>query len=471
MSTTEKIARNSIFLIAAPLFLNFLSIFATAYIARKLGATDFGLFNFAIAFSSVFLPVARFGLNNMTIRDSARKPDNINSYLGDVFILRGALMLSTTAGIIVVIKMLGYDPRTDHMLYLSILLFVFITLNGLFSEIFMGFQRMGYASNITLVSGLILTGLSVCILYFGYGLDGLIWTYILGHITGFLYGIYIQATKFPSPRFVLNRVFMRSYLVQGVPFFAMGFIYMGLTQFSVIMLSKMADLASVGIYTAAVALVVKLILIPQSIGQSLYPAVAALYKDSKMHEAAETVQKYFMLSLVVGLPVAIGVTIIGDDIIKLIYGNEYIKAAPLLKISIWTFPVWCFSQIEFHALLAAFKQRDILNSYIISLAIHVILNLVLIPKYKLMGAAISFFIGFFILFVLMTYFARKYMLIRFLYNGKSARIVGINIILAALLFVLYTPNVFIMVAMASFFYGAALLLTRTISVGVLVRTA
>src|SRR5208283_2764475 len=136
-----------------------------------------------------------------------------------------------------------------------------------------------------------------------------------------------------------------------------------------------------------------------------------------------------------------------------------------------TFPVWCFSQIEFHALLAAFKQRDILNSYIISLAIHVILNLVLIPKYKLMGAAISFFIGFFILFVLMTYFARKYMLIRFLYNGKSARIVGINIILAALLFVLYTPNVFIMVAMASFFYGAALLLTRTISVGVLVRTA
>src|SRR3989344_5322244 len=72
----RTIINNTFWLAAAEFISRLAKVFLLIVAGRGLGATDYGLFSFALAFVGLFVFVADFGLNEIFVREFARADDN-----------------------------------------------------------------------------------------------------------------------------------------------------------------------------------------------------------------------------------------------------------------------------------------------------------------------------------------------------------------------------------------------------------
>ncbi|MFA7204482.1 MAG: oligosaccharide flippase family protein, partial [Candidatus Caldatribacteriota bacterium] len=80
MNTVQRILKNSLFLLLSNIVSKILAFFYIIYIARYLGAEGFGVFSFALAFTSIFGVLVDLGLNSLTVREIARSKSLTGKY-------------------------------------------------------------------------------------------------------------------------------------------------------------------------------------------------------------------------------------------------------------------------------------------------------------------------------------------------------------------------------------------------------
>ena len=60
----------------------------TVMVARKLGATGFGQYSFALALAYILLIVGEMGLPKVVVRELAAHRDDVGRYIGDLAVFR-----------------------------------------------------------------------------------------------------------------------------------------------------------------------------------------------------------------------------------------------------------------------------------------------------------------------------------------------------------------------------------------------
>ena len=95
----------------------FVNFIATVYIARALGASQFGVFSFSLTIFIAYSMIANLGLENLIVRQVARSSPQINQFLGDAIIVR---LLAIPLGILISILLWFNNPTA-----LGIIVFLF----------------------------------------------------------------------------------------------------------------------------------------------------------------------------------------------------------------------------------------------------------------------------------------------------------------------------------------------------------
>lgn len=111
-------------------------------------------------------------------------------------------------------------------------------------------------------------------------------------------------------------------------------------------------------------------------------------------------------TVLIGVFLIFGIEIVIDIIGKSVY-EENLTAFIILLIG-YSFSV--FSLIPHYALYVRHKDKQIIKSSLLSVAIAIIFNSILVPKYGLIGGAFSTCTSFLSLFLLKLFFANKYKL-------------------------------------------------------------
>ena len=103
------------------------------------------------------------------------------------------------------------------------------------------------------------------------------------------------------------------------------------------------------------------------------------------------------------IAIALPATFLANDIIKLLFGAQYQAAAGVLRIYIWAGVFVFLGVVSSQYLVAENYTKISFFRTLIGAIVNVILNIVLIPKYGINGAAfatlisysvVTFFIGF-----------------------------------------------------------------------------
>ena len=450
MTDKLKVFRNSLFLSLHPLFMNVVSLFAIPYIARKMGTSDFGIFNFATAFVSLFYPFAVMGLNTVMLRDLPAATDKPR-YADRMITLRALSILTATVIITIAVTVMRYPVRTTFAVYLACLAFAFQTLSEALTGIYNALERMEFTAIQSLIAGLSLTVASVVVLYYGYGLYAVFAVYAAGHLLGIVVGIFILYRLFFGIRPKFDWSFSLKMLREGSHFFSMTMMYYVMVRTDIIILSKKASTAELGLYTAAMMLVTRLVVIPQSICGSLLPSMSNLFAQQKIAEISDLFCSFMMKLLVVILPGIIVVCVYSDQIMGLIFGKSFLRGSILLSVGIFSFLFFSISVMEYTLLTVVHKQKEMHRCYIISTIYCILANFILIHFYGSIGAAFAVVSTQGMIALLFSRSAWQYISIGLSYNDPL-KLILLNAGLSLILYHFHAYNMFLILPFAGFLY-------------------
>ena len=440
MTSTGKVVKNSIWLIIQPLVLNVISLFVIGYIARSLGQVDYGKFTFAFAFISLFMPVINMGLGSLGTREIAEKRGASADFFWKLFVLRVFLASVAIAAVVLTVHILGYPADTRLVVYIagSTLLFYSVTIT--FHSAFQGFEMMQYIAYINFISGCILTLLSVVVLFAGYRLIGLSLVYAFGSFLAMIMAIYYIKKIFPTPQYKIDLIFWKNSLTQGFPFFLPGFFGMVSLKIGTILLSKLSGDAAVGVFGAANSLIEKLLIIPDGVCTALFPTLAILYQQSRS-EAGELFKRFHVYLFLMGLPMAVGTTLLAKPIITLIYGSGYQASITVLQILIWWLFLLFFNSLMGWSLGAVHQEKKVARVSLISAGLYIVFNLLLIPYFGPIGAAAASVVSVIITVILLYRLIHQHIVSGVYKNSVYLKIVGANIVMGGILMLLRQFNV------------------------------
>ena len=362
------------------------------WMARYLGSEEFGVWNYAISYTSIIGILSSVGLNSLVIKRIVQNPQDTNSTLGTAWTLKifGAL-LSLILGSAIILIIQPDNKIVQIAVFILLLSYLFRTFEiiDLFNQAILRTKYTVLARNSAV---LISSSLYVCFVFNQFSLIYFLAVNSLEYLffAIFLILFYSFKQKFRVLDWRFENKTAKYLLTRGTPLILAEFavlIYMRIDQ---IMIGEMLGQHEVGIYSAAVTISEIGFLFPFVITRGIFPKILSI-RQRNLKDYYSALQKAFLLMAILGVTVSLVVSLIARNIITSFYGLEYIESARILSIHVWS---GIFAFMGFVATMwfnAEHLEKLILYKTIFGAITNVILNFYLIEQMGVEGAALSTF--------------------------------------------------------------------------------
>ena len=390
----RRYSTNTIWLFLGQIFSLLISFFIGAWIARYFGPEKYGLVNYVLSFVGLFTFIVALGTDGVLNRELVNYPKKRDELLGTSFWLR--LFGGLLAFLITVIGAYLFGEKNNFWRILIVLysLSFFLQAPYVISNYFFSIVQAKKSVQAQFYVTLISSALKICLILLGGSILWLILIYTIDCLwqSIFLFLLYrSQNLKVTDWRFqprLAHQFWLDSWPLMLSS--AAYFIYLRIDQ---VMVGRIMDESSVGIYAAAVRVTEILYFIPNIICGSLFPAIIKARQVGQEFFINRLKYLYLLLGST-GLIVAVLVSILAEPLIAIIFGPAYSSSASVLKIYVWS-SIGLFLGLGINQQLTAEnKTKTVFCINLIAMIINVSLNLVLIPVMGLLGAAVATLISY-----------------------------------------------------------------------------
>jgi O-antigen/teichoic acid export membrane protein len=155
-----------------------------------------------------------------------------------------------------------------------------------------------------------------------------------------------------------------------------------------LLLPGLAGIRSAGVYAAAYKVVDGVGVISSSFTFALFPRLARR-AESSAHALAYAYRLSVRLLLQAAFPMATGICLLADPIMGIVAGSDFLPSAAIaLGVLIWFLPFSYANGLTQYALIAAGRQKLLTAAFVVALVFNLGANLLLIPRYGFVGAAV-----------------------------------------------------------------------------------
>lgn len=465
MSTVKRVRKN-IFALSLGSLSKVLTILLLIFCANMLKGENWGILAAALALTEIFSVVADLGLSSLTIREVARDRNQAGRYFANVAFLKIFLGLITFISIVIVSN-LGNKTHLELMvIYILTFRIILYSLGKFLESLFQAFEKMEYSAFVSTLERATTFFLGYLALRLGMGLMGVAWAIFMGSAFYLLVTILIVIKKFVKPKLLIEPRFLKSLIKASLPF-ALTFIFIVIYfRVDMIMLREMKGAVVVGWYAASYQILQGLMIVPGITMAVLFPLLARYYKYSNK-SLIITYEKSFKYMLYLALPIAVGITLLADKVILLLYPGlgGYENSIIALKILVWASALIFVNTVMANVMNSINEVKRTSLFMGINVIINVFLNLIFIPEWGLnlsyKGAAITTLIcegvGFYLFY---SFLSKK------LVSLGLTRLIAKPLFASSLMaiFIFLAPenfNLFMIVAISVFLYLSVLYLTRS----------
>lgn len=359
------------------------------YVSRILLPEGTGKVSFATSVVSYFLMFAQLGIPTYGVRACAKVRDDkrkLTKTAHELLIINLVMMVLSyvaLAGALIFVPRL----REDRLLYIVVSLTIFFTTIGmewlykaLEQYTYIALRSIIFKAVALLAMFLLVHEKKDYVIYGGIS--------ILASSASFVMNFF-HARKYIYMR-PMGGYSFRPHLKAVAIFFAMACASTIYTNMDTVMLGFMATDTDVGYYNAAVRIKSILVSIVTSLGTVLLPRASYYVERGRMEEFRNISRKALEFVFVAALPMALYFILFARDGIFLLSGAEYEGAILPMQFIMPTLLFIGLSNIlGIQILVPMGKEKIVLYSEIAGAVVDVVCNLVLIPHYAAMGAAIS----------------------------------------------------------------------------------
>lgn len=368
------------------------------WIARQLGPEQFGILNAASALVAILMTVATMGLDTPVILRLTQ-----TQQAGDVLI--ATLALRTISGLMVfaLAVVLAYVLENDDPVALSVTLVVSLSILlspvNIFDYWFKAKTLPVRPAAARITGTLLAATAKVACLLFGFGVMALAWTVSLEAL---LTGIgLVLAYLSMSPGAGVHRRAVDHQLIVALmreswPYLLSTSAIIIYMKIDVVMLGYLSTNIETGVYSLAQKLSEVIYMVPVVLVDSAYPVLARRFLDANQTTDSQHGQMLFDLAVGGSLVVTLLALILAGPVINAVFGVGYERSVSIFYIHAWSCVAIAMNTARHRWLAAVGLQRYAPTVTVIGLVINVMMNLVLIPLFGAVGAAIATVISYFL---------------------------------------------------------------------------
>lgn len=383
----NRVVKNAGWLIGGKVLQMLINLFVGLITARYLGPSNYGLINYAAAYTAFFASICTLGINSVIVKEFVDNPDQDGTIIGTSLVLRAIssfLSALTIIGISLVVD--AGEPTTIIVVVLSsvgVLFQIFETFNYWFQSKLQS-RTTAIATLIayiiTSAYKVILLVLQKSVIYFAFAtsVDYICLAVIL----------YICYKKNSGSKLGFSKSYAKSLLKKSCHFILPGLMVAIYGQTDKIMLKHMISDAEIGYYSTAITICNMWCFVLSAIIDSLYPPIMEAFNRDKADFDKKNKILYAIV-FYVSVFVSLIFTFLSKYIVGLLYGDAYLPAVAPLRIVTW-YTAFSYLGVARNAWIVCTNKQKYLKYIYLSAAIaNVVLNLLFIPSFGASGAAIA----------------------------------------------------------------------------------
>ena len=155
-----------------------------------------------------------------------------------------------------------------------------------------------------------------------------------------------------------------------------------------IMIKLMMGETETGFYSAAITCIGISGFVFSAVIDSMRPVILEEKKKDETRYHERVTQLYAIITFI-SLAQSIGMTVLAKPLVYLLYGAEYAPTASILSVAVWYVTFSYYGSVRNVWILAEGKQKYLFGINVIGAVANVLLNLILIPWWGGIGAAIA----------------------------------------------------------------------------------
>lgn len=360
-------------------------LISSVVVTRYLGSVNNGILSYAISYCALFSAVAAMGAENFVTKEFAKGEEQSGTVAGTAFFM---LSLGSIVAFFLTNMSAAFFHLKEYQTYIFILSLQFITKPlAVFQYWFIGRSKAKYYAiaqnlvhigclalkivlmlcNQSLMSFVVITTVEYMILEIG-----LFVAYIVGK------------EKFNRVRVCFNK--FKKYFKICAPLIFSAIAITAYMKFDQIMIGSMLGDRELGIYSVAVKLAEYWYFMPLIIYNAVFPSLAKKFVSSP-EKYESSLQLFSDIQGVVGIIAALMITLFSKVGIYVLYGNEFLEAAPILAIYCWAGLFVGLSYVKVvHCTNCNITGFQMISTCV-GAGVNIALNAVLIPKVGASGAA------------------------------------------------------------------------------------
>ena len=355
-------------------------------ITRYLGPTEFGRNTYVYSYIQLFLPVCALGMNDILVKTLLDNKTESDQIMGTVIVLRLLVSFVCMACSVALVSILNDGVLYRQIAMLQCLTLAFYSFDSLIYFFQANLLSKKVGISLALAYSISAVYKTLCIIF----KKGILWFAFVNSMdyialaAVLLYTYYKNGYKLVFSSAWVKPLLKRSsyYIIAGI----LVVIYGKVTD--IFLLGKLVDNTNVGYYGSAITLCNAWPFVLTAIIDAANPMIIDLYdKDRELFR--RRVKQLYCAVFYVAIAAALAILVVGDLVVYIVYGKDYMPAAIPLKIYSFSTAfaylgvarvAWmqCENKTRYETLIALFGA-----------VVNVSLNYILIKQFGIKGAAIA----------------------------------------------------------------------------------
>lgn len=359
----------------------------------------------------LFSVVVDFGIQQLVIKKVSEQKELSKKYLGNFFAVELLLAIAVYAVLAIIAVENNYDPIVRNAILVGGLGMFLNALSIPFTAIISAHEDMHILAVVNFCDSIINVGLMFVTILFHKSIM------VLSMVTLLMAIMHLIVYRIVIKRYVekpelfkqfkdLDWGLVKNMFKLALPFgMLVGFsiIY---NKIDVIILAHIRGYAETGLYTNAYKFMDLLAFFPGVVSSSLYPFISSALFKKEGDSIRSYLEKYTKYMIGIAAPLAIGGAVLAPKLILLIGGNQFYDAFRALQILLFA-SATLFIYSVVNSVMISQMTRYAAAITFINIFINILGNIILIPRYGFVAAAVMTVISEFIQACVYFYFVQK----------------------------------------------------------------
>src|SRR3989344_301419 len=351
----------------------------------------------------------------------------------------------------------GYPPLVRHSLYIIALGLFLSSMTMPLMAVINGFQKLSIIARVNFFNSLVNAAMMLVAVTFTKSIFFLAFIpVIVAGIDILVYSIIVHR-KFTPFQFQFDPAFVKQMFIWNMPFMLLT-IFSIYNRIDTLILPHLRNFTENGYYTAVYKFWDTLAFLPAVVAAALYPYFSEIIALGRRDDAKKVLETYTRYMIAIGIPLTVGAYFLAHRITVNFFGPEFAPAATALWILVAAVSV-LFIYVPVNSMIISQSTKTATKITGFNLLFNLIMNLLLIPKFGFVVAAVMTLVSELIQLVGYTYVVQT-KIAPFPYLRNFIKPILAAAVMGVVIYVFSAQNLWLLIVTGGIVYASILLVLR-----------